>query len=509
MTETAVRRIARGAPLVYCLIAASLIALEPGPQYDEVLPAMAAVHWGGASEPPYPHDPDTWICGGARCAPLMTLRYAGAVKDYLYLPLYALAGPSIIWLRVLSMLMGVTAIAGLTELVAAGAGWRAALMTAGALAIHPAFLWQTVFDSGLIATWMLAVGLLALALARYTKHRGPASALLVGLAAGFGVWARANFVWLLAALSIGMVFAWRGQILRQWRHLPWLAAGCIVGGFPFLIYQWISGGGTWQALSMYPAEGSPLSLLPARLALLSEVLLADREHRAMWGGTPMPVWQAAAVVGIALFSLFFCLWRGGKMGRAVAVASILLAAVLLSSRMAIGEHHLIVLIPLLAVAAGIAFSVSPKPFGRAAAVLFVACAASWHVTAWQGLWTTGGVGLWSDGSYRLADEIARRYPGREVTFFDWGLRNQTYLLTRGAAPLREVFGTAQQTELGRSWNETLRDGGLFVTNGRRHRQFPGPTEGLRGALAGLPASARRTTIFQRNGDVFAELIDTP
>ncbi len=392
--------------------------------------------------------------------------------------------------------------------MASVAGWRASAVAALVLAVHPAYIWQTVFDSGLIATWMLSVGLLALALAGYARAPGLGTAFRVGLAMEFGVWARANFLWLLAALFIGIAVSWRAEISRSLRHAPAAVAGALAGGFPFLLYQWISVGGTWEALSMYPAEGSLLSLLPARLVLLNEVLLADREHRAMWGGTPMPMWQAVALAVLAVVCLFACARVGEKIGRAVTIASALLIAMLLSSKMAIGEHHLIVVIPLLAVAAGIASARSPVLLGATGAAVFALCASWWHITAWSALAATGGVGLWSDGSYRLADEIATRYSDRVVTFVDWGLRNQAYVLTRGGVPMRELFGTAERAESGEAWEQIVKDGGVFVRNGPGNRQFPRPSEGLDRALADAPASVRRTNIFQRNGDVFAEVIDT-
>lgn len=486
------------APVVYCLLALALIATRPGLQYDEALPAMPAVHLARAAGPPtYPHDPGTWFCVRDRCLPLMNLRYVGAVKDLLYLPIWAAAGPSVEAFRLLGMLFGAIGVAGLAVLVGTFAGWREATIASTVLAIHPAYLQQTVFDSGLIAAWMLAFGLISIALAAYASRPDARLAFLLGAACGFAVWCRANLVWLLIAIALVAI----REIARH-RHnaLPVLIGG-LVGGFPFILYQVLSRGGTLQALSMYDAGGSFVETLRSRVVLLGETLLSDREHRAMWGGADIPLWQVALIAILAVLSLVGCWRRGAAFGRAVVLATLSLAAILFSSRMAIGEHHMIAVIPLVAIAAGVA--AARARFRTPLLILYAGLAVAWDARAALGLHDTGGVGHWSNASTTLAGELARR--SEEIVFIDWGLHNPVYFLTRGSLRAREVFGDETRAESGETWAEFVQPGRMLVTNGRDHRVFPAPTDGARAALSSRP-NARRIGIPQHDGSLYAEAL---
>lgn len=493
------RRAAIAAPFIYCALALALIAQGPGLHYDEALPAMPAVHLARSSGPPtYPHDPGTWLCSGRRCLPLMNLRYAGAVKDLLYLPVWAATGPSVEAFRLLGMLFGAIGVAGVAALAAKFAGWREAATGALVLAIHPAYIQQTVFDSGLIAAWMLAFGLLGFAIAAYASQAYARRAFFVGAACGFGIWCRANFLWLL----IAVVLAALGEIARRRRHaLPFVLGG-LAGGLPFLVYQVISRGGTIEALSMHDAAGPFVENLKSRLVLLSETLLADREHRAMWGDASLPLWHSIPIAVLALSALAVC-FRRGALGRIVALTTLALTAILLVSRMAIGEHHLIVLVPLVALAAGVAAGLVRARLRVPALLVYGGLALFWNGLTILGLYDSQGKNLWSSASATLAQQLSRRE--EEIVFIDWGLHNQIYFLTRGSLRAREVFGDETRAETGDLWTSFVQPGRLFVTNGRYHRVFPAPAEGVRAALVGRPG-ARRVAVPQHDGRIYAEAL---
>src|SRR6476660_6689769 len=96
----------RGAVAVYCLWAGLLTLQNPGFQYDEALLVLGSVHMRHSPrELTLPHDPDTWVCPGGRCFPLMTVRYVGAIKEYLCLPLFAAFGAGAETVRLLSTLL--------------------------------------------------------------------------------------------------------------------------------------------------------------------------------------------------------------------------------------------------------------------------------------------------------------------------------------------------------------------------------------------------------------------
>src|SRR5260370_31763916 len=129
---------------------------------------------------------------------------------------------------------------------------------------------------------MGALGVLCLALSHYLRQKDRAAALWLGVAMGLGVWARANFVWLLVSLFGAALLLLRRRILAPFAHWAALALGGVLGGAPFLIYQTISRGGTWEAVGMFASQETLRSMLSSRLAMFSETLLSDWEHRAIW-----------------------------------------------------------------------------------------------------------------------------------------------------------------------------------------------------------------------------------
>src|SRR5581483_7134638 len=291
------------------------------------------------------HDPNTWICPLGRCVPLMSGRYVGAIKEYLCLPLFALFGTRAAMVRLVSMLMGGLGIWGLAKLIRDQVNERVAIAVAFALAINPAYTAMNVFDNGTVGVWMAAFGILCLALSRYVRHEDTGSAFWLGVATGLGIWARANFVWLIGAVLVAAALAVGRGMVRPRGHVLWWIAGGVVGGLPFLAYQIHSRGGTWEASGRFPAKGTLAESVFERVVMLSETLLTDREHRVMWDGPMMPDWQRWFFPLIVVASAALLL-RQKQWSRGITLAFVLLAAMFFGARLQVAEHHLIALLPL-------------------------------------------------------------------------------------------------------------------------------------------------------------------
>src|SRR6185369_15638515 len=180
----------------------------------------------------------------------------------------------------------------------------------------------------------------------------------------FAVWTRANFVWMLAAGAGGALLVLGRRIQLPLKHWIAIVVGGIVGGFPFLLYQLVSRGGTWEAVSMFVAREPMRELLAARLYMLAETLLSDGEHRIMWGAVNLPDWQfwlfpiAVALGCLVCLATFLVVDRRRWSAAQIAALSFLLLGVFLfSSRLQVSEHHLIAMIPLAAVVVVLAFAV--------------------------------------------------------------------------------------------------------------------------------------------------------
>src|SRR5260370_19847572 len=139
-------------------------------------------------------------------------------------------------------------------------------------------------------------------------------------------------------------------------------AGAVVGGFPFLLYQLISKGGSMQALSMFYSHGTLKDRVTTRLVMFSETLLSDREHRVMWDGPSMPGWQRWLFPSIAVACCLYCLIARTDSNRPHAILSRVLAllflfygVMLLLSSALVSEHHLVALMPMAAAVTALAF----------------------------------------------------------------------------------------------------------------------------------------------------------
>jgi hypothetical protein len=494
-----------GALGAYFLLGVLLIAQKPGLQYDEALLVSGGLP---VSDPVAA----VGVCRFGYCfspmAPL-GLSYIGAVKQYLCLPLFALFGPQVALIRLVSMALGAIGIWGLWKLVAGQAGAPAAAAVAMILAIHPAYVNMTVFDNGAVGGMMAAFGLLCAAAAAYLDGATPRAAFWMGAAAGFGVWTRANFLWLTACAALAALVVLRRRALLPVPHLAAIAGGGLLGGLPFLVYQIGSGGGTLRALEAL-ASAQPLGdRIQARFDMLSYVLLADSEHLDMWGQAPKVGWQTWGPVLTVAAAVVLCLLVPAQrlFPRFAAATFLSVGVFLFLSSLDIAEHHLIALVPLAAVAVVLACAVLhrrfrwtwPLPAGLAA--VFVGTAFYWHAATLRGLRSTAGVNMWSDGVYDLARLLQREYLDRDIQVLDWGFRQNLYVLSGGRLRLRESFWEE------RSWSEDFRAGDVFVSGGPENRAGPSASARFLQALAEAKPVFTRRLVPQRGGTTYAQVFE--
>jgi len=519
MSESRWRWVVLAAVLWYCVWAILFIQTKPGLQYDEAIDVRAAVHLRHShDEIKLQHAPDTWFCLEEHCFPLMSTRYTGAIKDYICLPLFAMFGPSAEVVRLLGTALGALGILGIATLLGRLLGYGIAAAAAWVMAIHPSYLDMTVFDNSLFSPWMAAFGLLCVAASAYLERRTPRTAFWVGVTLGLGVWARANYVWLLGALFAALVLSAGRRLLLPFRHWMAIAFGGIIGGLPFLAYQAISGGGTWEAVDMLPLSGSFGQRFGYRLAMLLETFLSDGEHRRIWSGPSLSEWQLLLFPTIIALACVICIAmkpRCGLLPRTAALTLVILTGVLFSVRLAVAEHHIVTLIPIAAVVAVLAGCELLARYRwamalvMAVAAVYVACAMYWQFAALAGLRRTGGAGAWSDAVFPLTKRLSEDFPGREIKVLDWGLESGVYVLSDGRVQTREIFwsASAARNEENMPWLDEVRRGGVFLLNGPQNRQIPAASIGFLRALAEGRPAMQRYTVPQRSGVEFAGIID--
>ena len=510
---------------LYVGLASRFIAAQVGYEMDEALYTESAVFLlAGSGTPPFVYDPASWITISGRSWPLMIIPYVGAAKAYVALPLFAAFGISPEVARFSGVLLGSLGIAGLVTLI----GWQispaAALIVGLLLAIHPSYLDFTAFDNGGVAVWMAAAGLAALALTNHLRRPSMLSALLVGIAAGLGVWARANVLWLLPSVIVAALVAFGRRAIPARRHIAAMIVGGCLGGAPLILYEAASRLGTFRFIS---STRRPLSgqLVAQRLRALAEVMISDREQRVIWGGPPVSLWEAG--VGTALLALVFVSafapirpdsqpisrWR-----RAFAVSAVVLTIILLTSRLGIQPHHLAAVLPL-ALAALVLFSVEIAsrfrsailPLGALAAGLAV-LSLSWDVRIDRGLRQTGGIGAFSSAINDVSRYLeSHPVPPDRLKILHWGFQNNLYVTSRGSVYGSELFwgATKEVSRRGNTWESEIRDGGSFLLF-----LFPmGPPEisdgaqGFSKALEDYGGPRREQLFFGRSGSPIVRLVE--
>jgi hypothetical protein len=194
--------------------------------------------------------------------------------------------------------------------------------------------------------------------------------------------------------------------------------------------------------------------------------------------------------------------------RLAGVATIVVSAIMVTTRAPVAEHHVVGLVPFFAAVAALVFTGGARwrrIVGAGAAAIYLFIAVTQIGIAIRGLRSTGGVGIWSDAINAVAHD--REVTGAEVGIVDWGLYNNLYVLTRARIRGRELFwgSTETYTRDGVSWDAEIARGGTYLIPAAPI--FP---KGRSGFQRALQASGRRyavRTFLQRNGQPYAELYE--
>jgi hypothetical protein len=513
---------------VYAVFASRWISAGVGYQVDEAIYVeSAAFVLRGSDPPPYRYDVASWVSTRGRRWPLMIIPYVGTAKAVVALPLFAVFGIAAPVGRAAGVLLAAIGLAGLAALLARRAHPATGLIAGLLLAIHPSFLAFTVFDNGGASVWIASLGLLAFALDHHGRCHSARSAFLLGLAAGAGVWARMNLLWLLAAAAIGGAVVWGRSVLPPRRHALAMTAGAFVGALPLLVYE---AGSRFATLRFLPTARRPLTpeLVLARLSELAQTLTADPEQRAVWAGAPPTSLETAlgaallaATVAAALLpaprGLELARWR-----RALAVSALVLAGITVVSRLKISPHHLVGILPLFIAAlvvAGTERASGPRrarvlAAGGAVALAFAVFWLARDGEIERALRSTRGTRVWSSAVDDVREHLRTHpVPPERLKIVSWGFQANLYVGSGAAVHGTELFwtGTRDRSSRGLSWTAEIEDGGTFLLYlfPTGDSSLDASAEGFREAMA-KSARPRRETIFRdRSGSPLALLVEFP
>lgn len=460
--------------LVQCLVLLAIAAFVglgslwisiPGLHYDESLFVMV-------THPQADTPIEYTLQLGGRSVPVMIIRYLGALKGWLYLPILKLGSGSPALVRLPALALGAAGLCFLYLFCRRALGWQAAFIALALAATDPIYLFTTRMDWGPVAIQRLCLLAGCWGVLRWWQE-GRLRDLAFGfLVFGLGVFDKATFLWLLVALILAtaLVFPrWFWRSLRP-RTMATAFAGLALGAAPFLLYHWKSAGQTFR----HPAERAAnyAEKLPGLLYTLEGTMLIGWISREM-DGQPLPasgplprlayrvaprrpIVETLMLPAVVLSLLLLPLLRRWPAGRGILFACLfcLLAfAQMVPIRDAGQAHHLALLLPFpqILVAAGVAGAgglaqarlASRLWRGAAAALLWLAVAtlmgANLRSVAhhyFRLLGYGGGAG-WSEAIYSLHRSLEDSR-AQKILLLDWGMGTQLRLLSGGILPVVEA-----------------------------------------------------------------------
>lgn len=435
-----------GALAFFAWCALSAIA-HPGPQYDEVLFVNGALggHYANGS----------FVSARFHGVVTMLMPYIGALKSWLYAPLFELFGVSMSTIRVPAVAAAATTICIAFALARRLFGvWPAALL-AVLLATDPNYIAMSKTDYGpIVLSGLLRVG----ALAAYLAWMRTGSLRYVWLLAGsvaLGIFNKVDFLAFAAALALAAVVVDHRRIVARVRGRPRGTAFAAVALAAVLVVEYAE---IYVPARAFPATESGAGF-SGRLHEVWTLYQNTMDGSGFYGymtGTPLgqrTAIAAATVVVVALAAAFVS-W-GLRCRRtlaeppAAAVRTtgfllVLLLAVgfaLAATPAAVGPHHAMLLWPLPALLAVSLVSAATRlrsPAARIAGTAVLALGlvglagtqirvADTYRSAFASdrAWPPG----WTTEAYPLASAVRRYAPGVDaILTVDWGIANQLLAL---------------------------------------------------------------------------------
>lgn len=420
----------------------------PGLYEDEALDVVPAVR-SLRGYAPWPYE----LLPGRLGIPLMVSDHVGPTSTYLVLPFLLTLGVNQTAVRVYEFavaFIGIVLVFVWARRVLPRGAWLAPLL----LAAMPSF-WLGG-RNGIHVSFVLVpiITALFICLGRWRASKDVRWFSVALFLVGVGIATKILFLWVIAALALGMLTMAR-PLLRQLRvrNLAKGAMWFVVGCSPFIAFVALSRGLIFKTILQSLGE-TPYGVknrdVVANLAIQIHAFVQLLEGSWLtWTGRPLhnpvaPLLFAAAVVYLLLRR------RQPEMywARVVLLTVVVVTLASCFTISTLGPKHLVVLLPLLPVvvvgAIGGAWTDRNHPLSRAALALLAPLAVlqfGWDlansVRYHQALSGTGGVGLFSTAHNELARFLVSQGITAPLTL-DWGMQSNLEVLSAGRVRSRSL-----------------------------------------------------------------------
>jgi len=488
---------------------------DPGLQYDELLFVNAAL---GDTHPYH-----GFIYSEALGIPTMLMPYIGAVKAWLYAPIFTVFGVSVDSVRIPAVLLAALALVLAVLLVYRLLETWPAVVLAVLLATDPVYGAVSRADWGPIVISALLRVFALLCYFAFLRREGVRYLWLLVLALSLGLFNKLDYVWFIAAIGIAALVVHRRELLeiarRQWIAvlLPVASFGAVlIAAFVTLILPAtrLPLAGSHASLGGRISEVGHLFRITVDGTGVYQYMTGSPLNHATLMGSLFPwIFIGCAIVAVWNVAFGRRLASNDVLRKAAATTTfflilfIVMAVGIILTRQATGPQHIMLLWPLPAVlAVCLLVTMARLPTrGRGVAVMVVGAllaallvtqvrTTAAYVHAYRGdrSWNT----IWSPEIYAAAHAVSRSAPGAEsVITADWGLGNQIFALGNEAVRDRfsdpwPTFSSAAATpaSLEQEWFQGRRV--IVVFHTLAGEIMPSTTQRVEAILKSLGAHAR-------------------
>jgi hypothetical protein len=480
----ALRHVTIVACLLFFLLSAGSSIRIPGLYYDEVLFVNAAL--GNTTGP--------FINASVMGVPVMLMSYVGALKSYIYYPIFEALGVSPATIRWPAILISVVTLA-LVYLVATRFVSRGhALGVLALTATDPVFIGLSKLDYGPVALGaLLRVGAV-LAFLEFVRTGGWRPGLTMVAAVALGLFDKLHFIWFVNALAVAALVARRDDMIRVARSSPRrfavlaAALGVIVAGAAWFRILPIMG------VRHQGQIFEPLGQHVVRVLLMSARVMNGRA--ATWmiadGDVIIRSWTWIAVLAAAFAAPLLIARRSSRMP--VVFILLLLGVTFVQmclTPQARGPHHTMSLWPwhhllVVLVAGAVATGAAPPRWRSALPVVVVAILVVGQIRSTWSLVVShrseqGFRVAWDPAIFALSAALEGSFQtAPRIVSTDWGLHTPIHALAPPSQRSRyldawNVFVAIDRrpSQVRRRWGEQLaQPGGLTLLHAEDATTFP-------------------------------------
>jgi 4-amino-4-deoxy-L-arabinose transferase-like glycosyltransferase len=433
--------------------------------------------------------------------PVMLMSYLGALKSWIYAPVFWIWKPAAGSIRIPVLLLGALTILLFYRLMLRIAGERAAVVGCVLLSADTTWLLTTCFDWGPVVLQHLLLVSGALSLVRFHQQNQRRFLAAGFLLFGLGLWDKAIFIWILSGMAVAAALVYPREVWKDfgWRNAAIAILAFGLGAAPLIRYN---------VRQPFATIGSNASFDRGTLASKIQNVFSTLSGQALFGflARADPDGKDAGHLhdgyfGYALLAAVLLLPLLRKTPALRPIVFALTAMIVAWTQMLFtrgagtSPHHVILLWPFPTLIVAVAFAQLSR-MGRmgkpllAAAVLFLAGTSALVTHEYFACLVRNGPGVgWTDAIDPLCRSLEYAH-AESIYINDWGMSYALGALSSGKLPVRVVNNLPTKQDIdGEDGRVVLariaESGAVFVSHADGAEEFKGVNARLLGlAVAG-------------------------